>query len=350
MQSSATWREWLGKRTKNGKERQRIAAEVGVTPTTIMRWVNQESTPRLRHLRQLVLAVPDAHETLRALLEQEFPGFLTHVPAALNTGVLTTIPGAFYIRILHTHATIDPHLRFIGLCDFILQQLLTQLDSERAGMAAIVASCMPPSVWGQVHSLRERVGRGTPPWEAQLEQHAILLGAESLAGSAVSSAHLVTNAHFDDQRGLTPGYRGLWEESAVAAPIMDAGRIAGSLLVSSTQPDFFREEHLSLIQNYADLLSLAFEANAFYDLGQMNLWLLPQASVQQPVLAQFGRRVLALVKQNSLTFEEAEQRVWQQIEQELFHLFAHTAVEETSTEEERKGNHDYIQRFGPPGE
>ncbi len=348
MQSSATWREWLGRRIKNGKERQRIAAEVGVTPTTIMRRVNQESTPRLRHLRQLVLAVPDASETLRALIEQEFPDFLTHVPAALNTDVLTTIPGAFYIRILHTHVTIDPRLRFMGLCDFILQQLLTQLDSERAGMAAIVASCMPPSVWGQVHSLRERVGRGTPPWEAQLELQAILLGAESLAGSAVSSAHLVMNAHFDDQVGITPGYRGPWEESAVAVPIMDAGKIAGSLLVSSTQPDFFREGHLALIQNYADLLSLAFEGNAFYDPGQINLWPLPQASVQQPALAQLGRRVLALVKQDSLNFEEAEQRVWQQIEQELFYLFAHTEMEETSIEEERKGNNDHIQRFGPP--
>ena len=39
----------------------------------------------------------------------------------------------------------------------------------------------------KIRSLRESLGQGTPPWQADLEQQATFLGAESLAGYVVPS-------------------------------------------------------------------------------------------------------------------------------------------------------------------
>jgi hypothetical protein len=255
----------------------------------------------------------------------EFGEFITEAEDSLTEDLLHKIPSEFYIRVLHTLATIPKVLRFSSLCDLILQQALEQLDPMRLGLAIIVVRCMSPTREGKIRSLRESVGRGTPPWENNLDQQAILLGAESLAGNVVSLGRPIVNQNLSENQSISPGYHGLWEESAAAAPIMREGNVAGCVLVSSTQPSYFQQSRQTLIESYADLIAPAFETGDFYDTRQFELGLVPFQEVQRLYLAGFRQRLSetmlqAAKNQQPLTIFQAEQIVWKQFEEELLGL------------------------------
>src|SRR5205085_8873280 len=97
------------------------------------------------------------------------------------------IPSEFYGRVFSARSATNETLHFWSISNLILQQALGQLDPDRLGMAITVVRCMPPSNGNKVRSLRESVGQGTPPWNGDLEQQAMFLGAESLAGYAVTT-------------------------------------------------------------------------------------------------------------------------------------------------------------------
>lgn len=325
MQEPPTWRDFLASIIQDPQERQRIANESGVNPVTLIRWVNKEATPRSQNIHRLLKALPQHRKVLLELLSEEFDGFAAELEEALTEDLLQEIPREFYVRVLRTRATIPKELRFSSLCDLILQQALKQLDPQRLGLAIIIVRCMLPSHEGKIRSLRESLGRGTPPWGSNLEQQAVLLGAESLAGHAVTSGRLVVNQNLTDGQGLSPGYSGVWEESAAAAPIMLEGNVAGSLLVSSTQPNYFLPERQTLIQDYADLIALTFGSEEFYETQQIELGLVPLQEVQHAYLSVFRQRltetmIQAARQQQLLTVIQAEQLVWQQFEEELLRL------------------------------
>ncbi|HXZ04057.1 MAG TPA: GAF domain-containing protein [Ktedonobacteraceae bacterium] len=338
MKDSSTWRELLGSIIQDPQERRRLANDLGINPVTLTRWVNNESSPRSQSIQRLLNALPQHRKALLDQLLDEFGGLIAESEGLLTEGLLTKIPSEFYIRVLRTRATIPQVLRFSSLCDLILQQALEQLDPNRVGIAVTVVRCMPPSANMKIRSLRESVGRGTPPWESSLDQQAILLGAESLAGHAVSLGHLVVNMDLSEKQSLSPGYHGQWEESASAAPIMLEGKVSGCLLVSSSQPNYFQQSRQALIEGYADLLALAFDTVEFYDPGQIELGLVPFQEVQKLYLADFRQRLSELMiqatkNQQSLTIFQAEQIVWQQFEEELLGL---PQVEESKKEISRQ--------------
>jgi len=294
MQEPPTWRNFLGSIIQDPQERQRLADlnELGVNPVTLTRWVNKEASPRSQSLHRLLKALPQHRKVLFELIVKEFEGFTAEAQDALTEDLEHKIPGEFYVRVLRTRALIPKVLRFGSLSDLILQQALEQLDPQRLGMAIIVARCMPPSSDGKIRSLRESVGRGTSPWEGKLEQQAILLGAESLAGHAVTLGRPVVNQVLAESQSLSPGYRGLWEESSIAAPIMLEGNIAGCLLVSSTRPNYFLPFRQTLVESYADLLALAFEPKEFYETKHIELSLVPFQQVQRSYLSGFRQRLI----------------------------------------------------------
>ncbi len=323
MHPPTTWRNLLGKFIEDSRERQQIAELLGVSPITLTRWVSRESNPRTPNLRKLLVALPQHREHLITLIEQEFPGFSTLIRDETIPSELTVIPSEFYTRVLHTMTSVPKGVLFWSLCDLILEQALKHLDPDRLGIAIIVVRCMPPSHGDKVRSLRESVGRGNPPWEDRLEQQAILLGAESLAGQAVTSHHLQVNQNLRDERSRAPGYRDRWEESAMASPIIRCGAITGSLLVSSTQPQYFVPARSTLVEHYAELIALACVSEDFYDPERIELGLVPPAEVQRPYLAGFHQQVMKIMiqaarEQRPITGSQAEQLVWQQIEEALF--------------------------------
>jgi hypothetical protein len=114
------------------------------------------------------------------------------------------------------------------------------------------------------------------------------------------------------------------------------GKVAGSLLVSSTQPNYFLLLQQTLIQDYADLIALAFRSEEFYETQQIALGLVPLQEVQQAYFSVFRQRlsetlVQAARQQQALTVIQAEQLVWQQFEEELLQLPRHVESQQDIT-------------------
>lgn len=319
MQEPQTWRELLGQIIEDPQKKQSIAEELGVRTITLTRWVNHESNPRPQNLRQLLAALPKYRDILLELISEEFDGF----GDTIEEDSSREIPAAFYSRVFDARATTSDTLRFWSITNLILQQALGQLDPGRLGMSIIVVRCMYPGQDKKIRSLRESVGMGTPPWNGNLEQSAMFLGAESLAGFVVSSCRSAAIQNLEEDQSLLPSQKVGDERSAAVYPIMYAGRIAGCLLVSSTSVNYFlSQSRLSLIKTYADLVALAFEPEEFYELEDIELRVMPSHAEQKPYFANFRQRVAREMTRASsinrpINTIQAEKLVWMQLEQEL---------------------------------
>jgi transcriptional regulator with XRE-family HTH domain len=326
MQEMHTWRTLLGTILQDVQERQRIATELGTNPMTLMRWVNNKTKPRVQNLQQLLRALPLKYRNpMIELLAAEFPEFPDLMKGSLDEDVSQEIPSAFYTSVLRAHATTSEQQRFWSISNLILQQALGQLDSNQLGMEITIAQCMPPDVEGKVHSLRERTGRGTKPWNTNVEHRAIFLGIESLAGYALTSLRSLVIQDRSERQVLFSGSWVEYEESAVACPIMYEGRVAGCLLVSSTQPHYFLPFRQQLIQNYADLMVLAFDSAEFYAPHDIQLHPMPPPQAQVSQFAHLRQRISDVMvesykNQRPISVLEAEQVVWQQLEREFLQL------------------------------
>jgi hypothetical protein len=318
------WRELLGNIINNPTERERIASEIGVHSVTLVRWVNGETSPRSHNLRQLIRAVPKQYRTqLRVLLDASNSISSSDLE---SDSTLTEIPYKLIMEVLETCANTPDLLRFWSITRLILLEALKQLDPERLGMIITVVRCMPPTGDGKIRSLREIIGQGTGPWNGSLEEKALLLGAESLAGYVTASCRLEQVGDLRLNKTFLPTYQAEHEISAVACPIMRASRVAGCLLFSSTQPDYFASEvYLELVNAYTRLISLAFEAADFYNPDLIDLHIMPPPEVQLVHISSFRQRVLKLMQESSngtqrLASAQAEQIVWQQFEELLLNL------------------------------
>jgi transcriptional regulator with XRE-family HTH domain len=315
VQDSQKWRQLLGKIIKDTHEKQRIATELGVSVITLSRWASGESTPRLPNFRALIKALPEHRAALAEALPDEILRSLNE-PADIEDTEYE-IPSVFYARVLNAHCNLPQILHFSSICDIILQQALKQLDPNRLGMEATIVRCMSPSRNKKIRSLRESLGRGTPPWHRELEQRTLFLGAESLAGYVVSSGRPLPVNHGDPQN-LFPAHWIEHEESAMAYPIMMSDQVAGCLLLSSTEPNYFQSPaRQRLVQYYAELLLMAFEPEDFYNLQDIELGHIPSQEVQRSYLASFRQRVAEVMILNRVDVIRAEQIVWQQIEDDL---------------------------------
>jgi hypothetical protein len=324
MSTPSSWRDLLRDVISDPAELYRLAAAIGVHAVTLNRWAQGVSTaPRPQRLRQLVQVFPvHSQALLTELLQQEYGHFQDLSPSNGQE----QIDYAFIQQVWEARATTPTHLQFWTLSGKILESALRQFDPLRMGMSITIAQLMPPSPHGSIRSLREVAGLGNPPWSPNLENRMRFLGAETLAGSVVSHG---CAEFLDDLRVQTtalPICHEEYEVSAAACPIMYANRVAGCLLFSSTQPAQFRSEgRRTLIKDYAQLLAQVFPPDHFFELTQIQLWLMPPPQIQYRTLATFQQRVNALMKEaytssQDLTRSQIEQQVWQQIEEELFEI------------------------------
>ena len=317
------WRKLLGNIiTNNVAERDRIAREIGIHPITLMRWVSGDSSPRPHNLRQLLRALPKAQ---RMPLLSALNAVFTDISDFEDDMLSREVPYQFIMDVLEAHATIPDTLRYWSISQLVLQQALRELDPERVGMSATIVRCMPLRD-GKIRSLRESLGVGTEPWVSDFEEKAFLLGAESLAGHVTVSCRMeqIYNTHTNTM--FLPVEPVGYEKSAVACPIMYANRVAGCLLILSTQPKYFLlESRLALVRTYAQLLALAFHPTDFYDPELLALHIMPSFAVQTKYFTDFRLRVLRLMQESNknerrLTNFEVEQQVWQDIEAALLAL------------------------------
>ena len=322
-EETGTWRELLGKIISNPKEKQRIADELGVQPITLQRWADENNDPRPHNLRRLTDALPPQYrELFRDLLhaEQSFE----ELPFASSLDIAAEIPSEFYASVLTIRASSTPNLRFTSICQHVLQHALEQLDPERLGISIWVVTCMPLSgPHNKVRSLREKMGLGTPPWRGNLEQKALFLGAESLSGNVVTTFHPQVIDDLDTEHSLMPTSRVEDEKSCAIYPLLFSGHVAGVLLVSSTQYYHFRPQwRADLVEQYANLIALAFEPKDFYSTDDIALSIMPPQEEQKRFFGNFRLRVADMMitaarKGQPLNPLEAEERVWQLLESEL---------------------------------
>ncbi|HLH62803.1 MAG TPA: GAF domain-containing protein [Ktedonobacteraceae bacterium] len=314
QQGPGDWRELLGTIISNPQERQRIAQEMRVQPITLARWIKGEAEPRPHNLRQLLHILQPVH---RDLLLKSLGDKLGEWYDETVDDAASEIPSEFYRRIFSAHAGTKPTLRYWSITSLILQQALSQLDPERRGLAITIIRCMRSSNSQKIRSLRESVGKGTAPWSGELEQKGMFLGAESLAGYVVTTCQPAQIQNTFEDKSL-PAHQVEYELSAAAHPILYTGRIAGCVLISSTQPNYFiSPARNALIGEYANLLALAIEPEEFVDPLDIELMLMPPHEKQKQYFATFRQRVTQVLLTTSMSNQQAEQYVWEQLEEEL---------------------------------
>lgn len=322
MEESQTWRELLGQVISEPFERQRIADALGIHSVTLSRWVANKSNPRPENLRALLNALPKCRQRLAELLKKEYPDLSSSLP---QEKIREEIPATFYSRVLNAYTSIPPFLRGSTISALILQQMLGHLDPDQAGMAIFVAQCVPPLSNQKIRSLRKTVGRGTTPWENQMDSQTQFFGAESPIGQALLQGHPVVVQDHAIAFALCPHHPQAALLSALIWPILQSSCAIGCLCIISTQPIHYLQEHQQLISSYVDLLVLAFEQHELYDLSAIELGLMPPSTIQQPLLAHFPQHVTQCMLQSArnkqpLTRPQAETRVWQQFEGEFLNL------------------------------
>jgi hypothetical protein len=315
------WQDFLGRLIKDTKERKRIANMVRVQPITLSRWASGMSKPREEHLRRLLRVLPpDSSQTLLAILQKDFPTHFLNIEHIAE--ISRQIPSAFYDHVLNVCATTSPSLYSQTIYDLILQQAIEHLDPDRRGMSISLVRCVAPLKGSKVRSLREVCGVGTPPWERDLRQHTIFLGAESLCGLSVMHSRLVVVHDRQASHELIPAHWVTHEQSAAAYPLLHQARVIGCLLLSGAHPCQLTETHLAVMQSYANLLALAFSPTDFFDLQDVELLPMPPYAIQAPYFEHFQQRVTQKLMQSAMTthpitLHEAQEQVWQEIEAEL---------------------------------
>ncbi len=322
MSEQHSWRDLLKLIINDTHEKQRIASELGLNPITLVRWTTQDTEPRPQNLRRLLDVVPQYRDQLLELIRDE-DGFEEFSNAGLDDSS-KDIPAFFVTSVFAARAATNDSMRYRTTCNMVLQQALGQLDPDRTGMSITVVRCMPPrSGDTKVRSLRESLGQGSPPWLSDLEQQAMFLGAESLAGYVVASCRPFVTQNVDRDQTYVPLAKAKNERSSAIYPILYAGHIAGCLIVSSAQYNYFLSQtRLNLIKNYTDLVAVAFEPEEFYKPEEIELWIMPDQEIQKEHFANFRQRVAAVMlegarNKKSISTIEAEKIVWRQLEDEL---------------------------------
>jgi len=320
MSVPTSWRELLKSIISDSTERNRIAAEMRIHPITLTRWSRGTSKPLARHIQQMVRAIPKQYQTAFIdLLKQEH---IEYHPQDIDE-LSDEIEYAFIRQLSEMRAMTPENLLFWTFCRKVLQHALRRLDPYRRGMSITIAQCQGPENASSIRCLREIMGLGTFPWPDDLEQDAMLLGAESLAGQAVMGLRPIAIDDLTAETRWRPARHVEYEISAIAHPILYTNRTAGCLLVSSTQPNYFQHPiRRLLIGDYAQLIAQAFIPKQFYAQEQINLHMMPPGAVQRAAVVTFQQRVRYLLKtsfatSHPLTRDKASQIVWEQIAEEL---------------------------------
>ncbi len=316
--TASTWREQLGIHIRTPEERKRVANQLGVNPLTLTRWVNNESSPHKSSLQKLLSLLPSHQAELVELLRNEVT---TEVIMENHSSVSLSL----YTSVLNAYTTAHPTLLFWSISQRILQHMLTHVATGEGTIEIMVAQCMPPARTGKIHSLHEVIRESSRTPDSYTQHQSVFLGAESLAGAALTSLHTKVVYNFSEERSIYPRMLEIGEEcSAIACPILYTNRVAGCLLVSSSLPNYFSLQQQQLIERCAELFALAFSHKHFYPFETLDLRPMPAEQKQQDYIASFRKSVSQVMRdagvEKPYTLLQAEQYVWQQIEEKLLTL------------------------------
>ncbi len=290
----------------------RIASELHVAENTIYRWMNGRSEPRPANLKKLLEVLPEHVINLTYVINHTFPGVLE----SLSTG-LREVQKDIYRRVMELVTTImDDDTRQWQITQTIFEYALQHFDSERCGLAITYAKLMPAREDG-IHSLVETTMRGNDPWPYALENHTYL-GSTTLAGTAAILDRFQTWDNFSESERFQVEIDE-FERSACAFPVTRGGRIAGVLIISSTEPGFFNNPIASqAVIEYAKLLSLAFPEKDFYPFSLLKLRPMPGLKWQRAEISQsYVKHIMTYARKMGISRQEAEAYVRRDMEAEF---------------------------------
>jgi hypothetical protein len=322
LKTCNSWRDLLKQIIDHKQEHQRIALAMHIHPITLTRWAAGMTSPRPGQIRSLLNALPAYREQLSELIIQCDPDLLIEVTSSLEE-YFPELPSTFYAEVLECYRKSPPLIRAFTIRVMIVQQMLLHLDPQQQGIEVFLTQCVPPVAGKRVHSCYAIIGRGTPPWNRFSEYQTCFFGAETQVGSTIMSGRPFVFQSREQQIASFPTDPFVWGESTATYPVRISGRIAGGLCVISAQPQAFSSWAIQeIIQQYADLLVLGFETEAFYDLGDIQFGVMPPAEKQESILAGFQQRIVRHLLQanqmrQSLTRAQAEYIALQEMEEEL---------------------------------
>lgn len=296
---------------RDRSELARIAHELEVAENTVYRWLNGTSEPRTVHLLRLPDVFPEHRAELSDIINKTFGNII-------NTAArgMPAIDRDIYHKVLEISAlSQDEDARFWEVSKTIFEHALHQLDYEQRGMAITYAKLMPPHEDG-IHSLREVLMRGHAPWSTDEESKAFL-GGTTLAGTAAATQRMYIWNEIDHSRNMVEIDK--FEHSACAVPVIRSNKLAGILIVSSTQPDFFKENQVSLaITEYSLMMSIAISDHDFQPSSRLHLRPMPALAWQRQQLSRvYVQRILSHARKYQTSYREAELWIQQQIELEF---------------------------------
>jgi hypothetical protein len=265
------------------------------------------------YLRRLLEALPEQSNDLAYVINQTFPDVLSsQTPVHVRE-----VPKEIYRRVLDLLTTIpEDDARRWHVIQTLCESALHHLDAAQHGFAITYAQLMPAYQDG-IHSLREVMMRGYAPWPRDRESRAYL-GSTTLAGTAVMLQRLHTWDSLDDEERLQVDVDA-FERSVAACPVVQAGRIGGVLVASSTQPGFFADKlTCQAIIEYAQLMSLGLREEAFVDPSLIHLRPFPALSYQRTEIAHsYLSRILVYARRHKVSRQEAEYQVVREMEREF---------------------------------
>jgi hypothetical protein len=293
----------------------RVAQELDVSENSIYRWMSGNTEPRLHHLKRLPKILPAYQEELIEAINTTFHNILK-LQSKSTDGVIGEVPKEIYRRIIDLITTIDePDARFWEISQALFAHALFHLDREQQGMAITYAPLLPPHHDG-IHAMREAAMRGHEPWPFHL-QDKVYLGSTSLAGMAATLQRMQIWDEKESERLQVEIDE--HERSACAVPIVRGSRIAGVLIVSSTNAHFFHQPiACQAISEYAQLLALALREHDFQPFSLLHLRPMPALSWQRTYLAHYAiTMIVNYARKHHCSRQEAEYAIEQEIENEF---------------------------------
>ena len=129
-----------------------------------------------------------------------------------------------------------------------------------------------------------------PPWKTD-QTTPLFLGVESLSGYGITTARPAICQNLQTNPAFLSVQLEVYEESAVAYPLLQGGRVGGCLLVTAAQIDIFTVPRQQLVEAYTILTALALRDDQFYEKQAIHLRTMPAAEVQQTHFSSFRRCV-----------------------------------------------------------
>ncbi len=236
------------------------------------------------------------------------------------------LPLPVYQEVLRAFSERVPEDLFRSICPEVLRQTLLHLDPMLQGLSLFILQCTPPAADEPIRSLSMHLDQGIFSRVDEIPSSPLFFGAESLSAFAVLSGHvaLVPNTIAPQERQLFVNWNNA--QSIVAYPIKHFGRCAGTLTAFSPFP--LQESDLTLLQDAANLISVAIPAQDFFASEQISFQVMPSIQAQIDYLSIYRQRFLTVVSEarrngQELSISQAERFVLQQFEHELLQLTRH---------------------------